>query len=802
MDDFDIFSDKSLVTQARAGAKFQPRAKLKSRKENVASIPCNKKEEVVTQSLSSLDNRLTSPRGLSVDTSTTSGTEESLKTNYEDLSQIAVNKADDVGFIDAPRSDIPVTVNDHDSHSVPNIWAKDVDFDLDPFDDVANQVTNNGRAGGKFEPKTRPKGKVGSSTSIPSELSNVKKEETVILALMGSNAACIVDPDGVVDDCGSSEVMTSSQVAVTDSLLSEVAVSNGCHDSHSSFGRSVGENADIFSGLECLDQFLTQSSNNNGGIQIDDEGTGAQEAGAFPDVETQDIMSGATIASGRHAGKFKPKTRLQTSVVPSQPAVVDIVMHPPNSLFVPSETMSVENLIPDRSPMDLGAFIPPDPSTSEFPANEELTNLTEASNPGVTLSGDFPSMPGKLSSNSRKREASLIPNPSQKSKQSSASDGGNENGKATKRLRKQVTSPKLVDDHEDGTCNDEGLATEPPTSSAIDEDRDDGDDVDEYNAESAFSKRRTSRRSKKPMAENEKPPRKRKTAKEKQVEKQKKVNEASDQPTEEQPRKFSHSTRRKRRFVDESLLHTPEDEIDFAKVALKDIILLADYKERIAKKEAKASKIPLTNQSTKNTFPEENAHNEESSIASEQDQGFTDDQMSGGAQSSSFFLNYQSYMDKEPRAKWTKQDTELFYGAIRQFGPDFSLIQQLFPGRSRHQIKLKFKNEERRYPLRLSEALASRTKDHSYFEKVIEQLQQVAGQAERESNGDVSMDLTREEAELTPEANGEATKAEQDEDEAVGDQQADVAEDRSTFKSDETDDDDHEDILSSYRSAF
>ncbi|XP_021284714.1 transcription factor TFIIIB component B'' homolog isoform X3 [Herrania umbratica] len=704
MDDFDIFSDKSPVTQARAGAKFQPRAKLKSRKENVASIPCNKKEEVITQSLSSLDNRLTSPRGLSVDTSTTSGTEESLKNNYEDLSQIAVTKADDVGFIDAPRSDVPLTVNDHDSHSVPNIWAKDVDFDLDPFDDVANQVTNNGRAVGKFQPKTRPK-----------------------------------DADGVVDDCRSSQGMTSSQVAVTDSLLSEVAISNGCHDSHSSFGRSVGENADIFSGLECLDQFLTQSSNNNGTIQIDDDRTGAQEAGAFPDVETQDIMSGATIAS--------------------------------------------------------------DPSTSEFPVNEELTNLTEASNPGVTLSGDVPSMPGKLCSNSRKRKASPIPNPSQKSKQSSASDGGNENGKATKQLRKQVTSPKLVDDHEDGTCNDDGPATEPPTSSAIDEDRDDGDDDDEYNAESAFSKRRTSRRSKKPMVENEKPPRKRKTTKKKQVEKQKKVNEASDQPTEEQPRKFSHSTRRKRRFVDESLLHTPEDEIDFAKVALKDIILLADYKERIAKKGAKASKIQLNNQSTKDTFPEENAHNEESSIASEQDQGFTDDQMSGGAQSSSFFLNYQSYMDKEPRAKWTKQDTELFYGAIRQFGPDFSLIQQLFPGRSRHQIKLKFKNEERRYPLRLSEALASRTKDHSYFERVIEHLHQVAGQAERESNGDVSIDLTREKAALTPETNGEATKAELDEDEAVGDQEADVAEDHSTFKSDETDDD-HEDILSSYRSAF
>ena len=34
--------------------------------------------------------------------------------------------------------------------------------------------------------------------------------------------------------------------------------------------------------------------------------------------------------------------------------------------------------------------------------------------------------------------------------------------------------------------------------------------------------------------------------------------------------------------MDESLLHTPDDEIDFAKVALKDIILFADHKERLA----------------------------------------------------------------------------------------------------------------------------------------------------------------------------------------------------------------------------
>ncbi|KAK6256140.1 hypothetical protein SCA6_017445 [Theobroma cacao] len=137
---------------------------------------------------------------------------------------------------------------------------------------------------------------------------------------------------------------------------------------------------------------------------------------------------------------------------------------------------------------------------------------------------------------------------------------------------------------------------------------------------------------------------------------------------------------------------------------------------------------------TKNTFPEENAHNEESSIASEQDQGFADDQMSGGAQSSSFCLNYQSYMDRKPRAKWTKQDTELFYGY---------------------------------YEVREGRALIS-----------VEPFRGFSKSYQR----------------------GEATKGEQDEDEAVEDREADVAEDHSTLKSDETDD--HEDILSSYTRAF
>lgn len=51
--------------------------------------------------------------------------------------------------------------------------------------------------------------------------------------------------------------------------------------------------------------------------------------------------------------------------------------------------------------------------------------------------------------------------------------------------------------------------------------------------------------------------------------------------------------------------------------------------------------------------------------------------------------------------------------AVRQFGTDFSMIQQLFPGRTRHQVKLKFKKEERQFPSRLSEALTGRAKGES-----------------------------------------------------------------------------------------
>lgn len=47
----------------------------------------------------------------------------------------------------------------------------------------------------------------------------------------------------------------------------------------------------------------------------------------------------------------------------------------------------------------------------------------------------------------------------------------------------------------------------------------------------------------------------------------------------------------------------------------------------------------------------------------------------------------------------------LTWQALSQWGTDFALIANMFPTRNRRQIKLKFKQEERRNPARVNQAL-------------------------------------------------------------------------------------------------
>jgi len=68
-------------------------------------------------------------------------------------------------------------------------------------------------------------------------------------------------------------------------------------------------------------------------------------------------------------------------------------------------------------------------------------------------------------------------------------------------------------------------------------------------------------------------------------------------------------------------------------------------------------------------------------------------------------INSASYLKRDKSGGWDEILTERFYEALRMFGTDFQMIRQMFPGRTRHKIKLKFVKEERINPHRIKAAL-------------------------------------------------------------------------------------------------
>lgn len=137
------------------------------------------------------------------------------------------------------------------------------------------------------------------------------------------------------------------------------------------------------------------------------------------------------------------------------------------------------------------------------------------------------------SSKGRKRKTSTGSVLSQKGQKSSTAGDKNETGKSSRRLRKRILTHELVGESEDEARDNGAKPAEPPINSVADEDR---NRDDECKVKNLSRKKRAPRKSMKSVAENEKPVRKRKNA-----------NETGDKSTKEPPKKFSHSTRRKRR---------------------------------------------------------------------------------------------------------------------------------------------------------------------------------------------------------------------------------------------------------------
>jgi hypothetical protein len=67
-----------------------------------------------------------------------------------------------------------------------------------------------------------------------------------------------------------------------------------------------------------------------------------------------------------------------------------------------------------------------------------------------------------------------------------------------------------------------------------------------------------------------------------------------------------------------------------------------------------------------------------------------------------------TFARRDTAQKWEVEDDEKFFHALSRFGTDFSLIEHVFPTRTRRQIKLKFKREERKNRTKVDACLRTR----------------------------------------------------------------------------------------------
>ncbi|KAF5103340.1 hypothetical protein DV451_001513 [Geotrichum candidum] len=71
-------------------------------------------------------------------------------------------------------------------------------------------------------------------------------------------------------------------------------------------------------------------------------------------------------------------------------------------------------------------------------------------------------------------------------------------------------------------------------------------------------------------------------------------------------------------------------------------------------------------------------------------------------------VNNASYSKHKIAERWDKKETEKFYSALSMWGTDFTMLAQLFPGRSRRELRNKFKLEERKNRVKVDLAIERR----------------------------------------------------------------------------------------------
>ncbi|KAJ2455607.1 hypothetical protein EV183_000706 [Coemansia sp. RSA 2336] len=70
------------------------------------------------------------------------------------------------------------------------------------------------------------------------------------------------------------------------------------------------------------------------------------------------------------------------------------------------------------------------------------------------------------------------------------------------------------------------------------------------------------------------------------------------------------------------------------------------------------------------------------------------------------FINSMTYVkQRTSRKRWSAEEVEEFYAALRKYGSDFEMVASVMPGRNRYDIRNKFKKEEKLNPRRITDAL-------------------------------------------------------------------------------------------------
>ncbi|VAH20661.1 unnamed protein product [Triticum turgidum subsp. durum] len=217
-----------------------------------------------------------------------------------------------------------------------------------------------------------------------------------------------------------------------------------------------------------------------------------------------------------------------------------------------------------------------------------------------------------------------------------------------------------------------------------------------------------------------------------------------DTMTEQPEKKLTHRIRQKRAQEVQTLLQKPDHEIDRMKLSVTHLRLLQEARERI---QSKTPSGPSSSNQRYFTFSDRvfevgvaaavfipaskfvflnlmscSSHFGDTDDFDPFGDNYDNDRTENHALENATKLNYHSYMDKKTRAKWTKSDTDLFYQGLRQFGSDFAMIQQLFPDKSRDQVRQKFKSEDKKHPMQVHDAILHRSRDNLYLKQVMKQL--------------------------------------------------------------------------------